>query len=84
MTNYGTVRLSVLCCDSIIEQTTNFLLDETDCVPFQNAFLLPSGALNLYGKIIPMIWSNKDLYSEFQFPRKVEKKKLIWLSLIHI
>ena len=82
MTNYGTVRLSVLCCDSIIEQSTNFLLDETDCVPFQNAFLLPSGALNLYGKMIPMIWSNKDLYSEFQFPRKVEKNKLIWYPIL--
>jgi hypothetical protein len=71
MTNYGVVRSSFVCCDSIIEQT-NFL-NETECVPFHNAFLLASWASNLYGKIVPITCSNKDLYSEFQFPTKVEK-----------
>jgi hypothetical protein len=71
MTNYSAARLPFVCCDSIIEQT-NFL-NETECVPFYDEFLLASWALNLYGKIVPITCNNKDLYSEFQFPRKVEK-----------
>ena len=69
------VRLSVVCCDSIIIEQTSFLDETRLCNHFRTHFFSLSWALNLYGKIIPMIWSNKDLYSEFQFPRKVEKKQ---------
>jgi hypothetical protein len=48
-------------------------MKQTVHVPFQHAFLFPSDALNL--KNIPMTCSNKDVYSEFQFPRKVEENK---------
>ena len=54
-------------------------MKQTVHVPSQHAFLFPSGALHL--KNIPMTCSNKDVYSEFQFPRKVEENKLIWYAI---
>jgi hypothetical protein len=75
MANIGASRESFTCCDSMIEQfhkRINFL-DETECVPFRNKVHTPIWVGNLYGRIYPIACNNEDIYSEFQFPRKVEK-----------
>lgn len=66
-----------MCCDSILDnsnnKTTN-LLDDTECVPYRSEIYFPALALNSYGRLMPVSCNNKGIYSEFRFPRKVEKE----------
>ena len=76
MTNINGFRESFVCCDSIIEHTNNdtinFLLNETECVPFSTASYRPSVAMNIYGRIRPVFCDNENIYSDFRFPRIVK------------
>lgn len=69
---------SFMCCDSFIEQSNNKaidLLNDTECVPFQDELFHPPFMGNRYGRIFPITCDNKNIYSDFQFPRIISKTK---------
>ena len=87
MTNFNRVMESFMCCDSIIEHTNNdtvnFLLD-TECVPFSDESYVESVAGgNVYGRIRPIFCDNKDMYSDFRFPRNVIIKNYLGIYYFH-